>query len=152
MEEVVIRPLTREDRPQWDVLWQAYLTFYEQTLPQEVTDGLFERLLGEGGHFALVAERAGKLTGLVHSLPHASTWSLAPTCYLEDLFVAPDQRGAGTGRKLIEGVYEEATKRGCTNVYWHTHDDNSTARRLYDRIGVLSKFVRYDKRRWEEPR
>ncbi|WP_417688852.1 GNAT family N-acetyltransferase [Roseibium sp.] len=150
--EIEIRPLRRDDRAQWEALWQGYLTFYEQTLAQEITDTLFERLLGEGYHDALVAEREGKLVGFVHYLAHASTWAIAPTCYLEDLYVDASIRGGGIGGKLIEGVYAAAEAKGCTNVYWHTHHDNHTARRLYDHVGTLSKFVRYDKRRWEEPR
>ncbi|MTI44178.1 ribosomal protein S18 acetylase RimI-like enzyme [Roseibium hamelinense] len=152
MTETLIRPLHAGDRAQWNTLWADYLTFYETVLAPEITDTLFERLLGDGNHDALVAERDGKLIGFVHYLPHPTTWSTAPTCYLEDLYIASTARGGGVGAKLINAVYEAAERAGCTNVYWHTHDDNTTARRLYDRIGVLSNFVRYDKRKWEDQR
>jgi len=150
MTTVRIRPIERADKAAWLPLWQAYLTFYQQTLSDEVTDGLFERLLGDGFHDGLVAEREGRLVGFVHFLGHASTWSLEPTCYLEDLYVDGSERGGGVGRKLIEAVYAAAEAKGCTNVYWHTHDHNTTARQLYDRVGVLSDFVRYEKRKWED--
>ncbi|WP_417671485.1 GNAT family N-acetyltransferase [Roseibium sp.] len=145
METVIIRPLERGDRAEWEALWAAYLRFYEQELPTEVTDGLFQRLLGKGHHSALVAEQDGKLLGLVHYLAHDSTWSLRPTCYLEDLYVDENLRDGGVGRKLIEAVYREADSNGWGNVYWHTHHHNARARQLYDRIGRLSEFVRYDR-------
>ncbi|WP_422023020.1 GNAT family N-acetyltransferase [Roseibium sp.] len=150
MTPVTIRPIERADKAAWLQLWQAYLAFYEQSLVDEVTDGLFERLLSDGFHDGLVAEQDGKLVGFVHFLEHASTWSLAPTCYLEDLYVDSTQRGGGVGRKLIEAVYAAAEQSGCSNVYWHTHDHNTVARQLYDRVGILSNFVRYEKRKWED--
>lgn len=143
MSEILIRPLEAEDRPEWDRLWQAYLAFYEQELAPEVTETLFQRLLGVGRHFGLVAEQDGRLVGLVHALPHDSTWAVEHTCYLEDLFVDGACRGSGVGRKLIEAVYAEADRLGCSKVYWHTHDDNARARQLYDRIGHLTPFVKY---------
>ena len=143
MSDTLIRPLEENDRDAWNVLWGKYLAFYEQELPEAVTEDLFARLLGTGGHDGLVAARAGRLVGFVHYLPHDSTWSLKPKCYLEDLFVDEHARGTGAGRKLIEAVYAEADRCGWSDVYWHTHDDNTTARQLYDRAGALTKFVKY---------
>jgi GNAT superfamily N-acetyltransferase len=145
MSETRIRALTAADKAEWLRLWAGYLAFYEQDLAPEVTETLFDRLLGADGHFGFVAERDGRLVGFVHALPHASTWSVAPTCYLEDLYVDDAVRGSGSGRKLIEAVYAKAGELGCSNVYWHTHDNNARARQLYDRIGSLSNFVRYDR-------
>lgn len=145
MSETQIRALAAGDKAEWLRLWKDYLSFYEQELAPEVTETLFGRLLGEDGHFAFVAERDGALVGFVHALPHASTWSVAPACYLEDLYVDDAVRGNGSGRKLIEAVYSHADHLGCSNVYWHTHDDNARARLLYDRIGSLTQFVRYDR-------
>ncbi|MEJ8476718.1 GNAT family N-acetyltransferase [Roseibium algae] len=147
MNDLIIRPLKASDCAEWASLWHGYLTYYKLAdLPQAVTDDLFERLLGKGGHFGLVAERQGKLVGFVHSLPHDSTWSLQQTCYLEDLYVDAEQRGGGVGRKLIEAVSAEAERLGCHKVYWHTEENNTRARQLYDRIGTLSDFVKYDRR------
>lgn len=145
MSNVVIRPLRAEDRAEWMPLWQTYLSFYSQDLSDEVTETTFSRLVGDGAHAGLVAEREGGLIGFVNYLFHHSTWSIAQTCYLEDLFVAEAARGTGAGRKLIEGVYQAADAEKCSGVYWHTHHYNETARRLYDRIGKLSDFVRYDR-------
>jgi GNAT superfamily N-acetyltransferase len=68
---------------------------------------------------------------------------MAPTCYLQDLYVVPETRGQGLGAALINHVYAAADERGAAEVYWHTQEFNATARRLYDRIGRLTPFIQY---------
>ncbi|MCV0428134.1 MAG: GNAT family N-acetyltransferase [Roseibium sp.] len=145
MGEVSIRELRVTDKAAWEQLWKSYLEFYQQELPPEQTDELFKRLLATGFHDAFVAVKGDRLVGFVHYLFHDSTWSLKQTCYLEDLYVSPDIRGGGVGRKLIEAVYAaaEAEPGASGAVYWHTNQDNERARLLYDRIGVLSDYIRY---------
>src|SRR5262249_26693572 len=94
---------------------------------------------------AIVAERGGELLGLVHYLFHRNTAMIAPTCYLQDLFTRPAERGLGIGRALIEAVYDPAQAAGSPRVYWHTHETNQTARVLYDKVAVLSGFIQYRK-------
>ncbi|WP_417278431.1 GNAT family N-acetyltransferase [Celeribacter sp.] len=143
----LIRPLTPEDRAQWDVLWRAYLTFYESELGPEIYDATFARLIDpeakERG--ALVAEKDGELIGLVHYIFHAHNWRLEDVCYLQDLYVSEAARGTGAGRALIEGVYKVADENGTPSVYWTTQHFNETARKLYDRIGDLTPFIKYQR-------
>jgi GNAT superfamily N-acetyltransferase len=61
---------------------------------------------------------------------------------LQDLFTAPDARGLGVGRALIEHVYDEAARAGSRRVYWQTHESNP-ARKLYDRVADVTPFRRY---------
>jgi ribosomal protein S18 acetylase RimI-like enzyme len=140
---MLIRPLAPPDRAAWGSLWQGYLTFYEQTLPSDVTDRTWRRLISGDAIAGFVAEVDGALIGFVHYLIHPSTWSTAGNCYLEDLFVAPEAREAGIGRALIEKVFEVADAKGCSRVYWTTKADNARARALYDKLARLSEFVQY---------
>ncbi len=95
---------------------------------------------------ALVAERAGRIVGLVHFLYHRSTSQIALSCYLQDLFTSADARGGGVGRRLIEAVYERARAAGAARVYWLTHHTNDdAARHLYDQVADDSGFVVYRK-------
>jgi GNAT superfamily N-acetyltransferase len=55
-------------------------------------------------------------------------------------------RGRGVGAALIEAVYAAADAAGCPSVYWLTQEFNSAARQLYDRIGTLTPFIRYNRR------
>jgi GNAT superfamily N-acetyltransferase len=54
-------------------------------------------------------------------------------------------RGRGVGRALITAVYREAANAGSPRVYWHTHETNATARRLYEAIAERSGFIVYRK-------
>ena len=75
--------------------------------------------------------------------PHRSTWTPGDYCYLQDLFTAEEERGAGIGRALIEAVYERAAAAGASRVYWLTHETNQTARALYDKVASRSGFIQY---------
>ena len=145
---LTLRPLRPDDRPQWAALWAGYLDFYETSAPAGVEDSTFARLLGDDPRdfSALVAEMGGQLVGLAHYLFHRNAWAVEDVCYLQDLFVAPDRRGTGIARALIEAVYGAADAAGAPGVYWLTAEDNVVARRLYDRIGTLTPFRVYERR------
>jgi GNAT superfamily N-acetyltransferase len=144
---LTIRPLERDDEADWRRLWHDYLAYYETERPEEIYVTYFERLLGDDpqDYNGLVAELDGRLVGLTHYLFHRHGWRLENVCYLQDLFAEPDLRGQGIGRKLIEAVYAAADAAGAPSVYWLTQDFNTTARQLYDRIGRLSPFIKYDR-------
>ena len=148
--EPIIRSVVREDFEQWLPLWQGYNKFYGRSgataLPDEVTKMTWARFFDayEPVH-ALVAEHEGKLIGLVHYLLHRTTISIAPTCYLQDLFTTESARGKGIGRKLIGAVYEQARCAGAARVYWLTYETNVTAMQLYDKVADRSGFVVYRK-------
>ena len=144
---VVIRPLARTDEAEWRRLWTAYLAFYETTVPDAVYETYLARLLGGDPHdfSGLIAEVDGRPAGLAHYLFHRHGWRIEDVCYLQDLYADPDVRGRGVGRALIEAVYAEADRRGCPQVYWLTQDFNAEARKLYDRIGVVTPFIKYQR-------
>ena len=71
------------------------------------------------------------------------TWTIGNYCYLQDLFTAPEARGRGAGRALIEAVYERANSAGASRVYWLTHESNATARALYDTLADRPGFIQY---------
>lgn len=142
---VTVRKVEAGDRTAWMRLFAGYVAFYEATVPQDVVDLTWHRVVGGTDNMAgLVAvNAAGVIVGLANLVFHRSTWSATWYCYLEDLFVDPVVRGTGAGRALIEATYAEADRRGAARTYWATKHDNATARRLYDRIGVLTPFVQY---------
>jgi GNAT superfamily N-acetyltransferase len=141
-----IRSVAPADFAQWSPLWEGYNSFYERTIPAEVTRMTWARFFDayEPVH-AMVAEEDGRLLGLVHYLFHRNTAMIAPTCYLQDLFTNAAARGKGVGRALIEAVYERAKTAGSPRVYWMTHETNLTAMKLYDQVAERSGFVQYRK-------
>jgi GNAT superfamily N-acetyltransferase len=141
---VEIRPLVESDQGDWLRLWRGYQNFYQVEIAPDVSRVTWLRLLdrSEPMHGA-VAVAAGKTIGLVHYIYHRSCWTTGNYCYLQDLFVASDVRGQGTGRALIEYVYKRARAAGCSRVHWLTHESNKTAMLLYDRIAERPGFVQY---------
>ena len=145
---VSVRPASRADYPRWLELWAGYNEFYGRVGPtalaQKITDQTWERFFDsyEPMH-AWVAEIDGQVEGLVHALYHRNTITIAPSCYLQDLFTSPAARGKGVGRALIQAVYDHARAAGCARVYWHTHETNHTAMRLYNQVAERSGFIVY---------
>ena len=142
---ITIRPILAADEADWRRLWTGYLEYYETSVPEEVYQTTFQRLLSDdhpdqNGFIALAGEQA---VGLVHYIYHPHNWRLDKVCYLQDLYADPSVRGTGVGRKLIEAVYAQADADGSPSVYWMTQDFNHTGRRLYDRIGKLTPFIKY---------
>lgn len=144
---VTIREVRASDRDAWQALWTAYLEFYKTTVPDQVYDVTFARLLGDDpqDYTCLVAEADGRLVGLTHYVFHRHNWRVENVVYLQDLFALPAARGLGVGRALIEAVYAAADAAGCPSVYWTTQDDNHTAQKLYDRIASKTNFIKYQR-------
>ncbi len=142
-----IRPLRASDEAEWRRLWTGYLEFYEASVPEEVYQTTFARLLGDDPHdfYGLIAEQDGKSIGLTHYLFHRHCWRVENVIYLQDLYVDPAARGTGAGRALIEAVYAAGDAAGCSSVYWLTQDFNATARQLYDRVATLTPFIKYQR-------
>ena len=88
-----------------------------------------------------MAESGGQLLGLTHYLHHRNTTRIELTCYLQDLFTAPEARGQGVGRALILGVYDAARAAGISRVYWQTHESNAAGRLLYDKVAKHAGFI-----------
>lgn len=147
MPDVTIRPLTASDETDWRRLWTDYLDYYETKVPGAVYASTFARLLGKDPQDfnGFIAHIDGQALGLTHYLFHRHCWKIENVCYLQDLYVDPAARGTGLGRNLIEAVYAAADANGTPAVYWLTQDFNATGRRLYDRIGKLTPFFRYNR-------
>jgi len=143
---ISIRAPEAGDAAAWRELWAGYNRFYRATVPDDVTGSLWQKLLAADGDIrALVAVRDGKLIGLAHYLFHPSSWSHAPSCYLEDMFVAKAARGSDAGEKLIQATAAAAEASGAGRLYWHTQEYNGAARSLYDTLAQRTSFVVYRK-------
>ncbi len=145
---ITIRPIRPDDLIAWTPLWDGYNAFYgrknEAALAPGITQTTWQRFFDPNEPvFGLVAEHDGKLLGLTHYLFHRSTTRTELTCYLQDLFTDPAERGNGIGRALIQGVYTQAAKAGVKRVYWQTHETNAAGRLLYDKVAKHMGFIVY---------
>lgn len=142
---VVVRPVTAADYAAWRPLWDGYVAFYGATVPDEVTDATFARCLDrDAPMYCFVAEADGAVVGFATIVLHLGTWSLAPLCYLEDLFVGEAARGKGAARALLDYLAETGRAQGWRRLYWQTKPDNAAARALYEKVGTQMDWIRYD--------
>ena len=141
---IQIRPVTPEDRDAWLSLWRGYIEFYKAEIPESQYELTWSRLLDPSNDsHGLVAEIDGEVRGITHYSFQTSTWAPKNYCYLEDLFVAPETRGLGLGRALIDAVKDIAISAGSSRLYWNTDSTNETARKLYDTYTQESGKVQY---------
>lgn len=146
MPTIRVRAARADEFAAWMPLWRGYQAFYKVDIADEVSRITWQRFFdpAEPMHCDF-AEADGVVCGLVHSIDHRSCWMKEHSCYLQDLFVAPELRGQGLGRRLIEHVYAQAKARGCARVHWLTHESNVDAMKLYDHIADKPGFVQYRK-------
>jgi GNAT superfamily N-acetyltransferase len=145
-----VRPVRARDEWAWRLLWREYCDFYGVSVSPEVTDELWRRIMDRHTPVSALVAEAGpaeagdaRLVGIANYVLHPYTWGTELICYLEDLFVAEQDRGKGAGKALIGALIRLSEKNGWPRLYWHTHEDNKTARSLYDRITPVDRFVRY---------
>lgn len=139
----IIRDPSAADEMPWRELWSQYNAFYEATIPENVTARTWQCILDPASTiFGRLACFDSMVVGFSVSVRVDSTWTIAPTCYLEDLFVAPAVRGRGIGRMLIQDLVDRAKVQGWSRLWWHTRASNP-ARRLYDEFAKADDFVRY---------
>lgn len=146
MQTIYIRPLQADDYPLWRPLWNAYLAFYQTSLPEATTQNTWHKLT----HHAAVQgwgafDGSGKMLGFVHTVCHPNTWNTTDCCYLEDLFVCPDARRQGIAKRLIETVYAFAEAEQLNRVYWVTDVRNETAQALYHQLAAQTDMVQFRK-------
>ncbi|KAI9154752.1 D-amino-acid N-acetyltransferase HPA3 [Paramyrothecium foliicola] len=162
--EIKIRPLAKEDEPQWRQLWEGYNTFYKRTISEDVTANTLSRFLKDDVEmFCAVAvshdppapsaeppsspaDRPEDIVGFVTWFPHPSTSRIGPVVYLNDLFVDPTARVQGIGGKLIDHVFTHSKEvLHAESVYWLTQHFNHAGQLLYVKKATKSDFVHYTK-------
>ncbi len=142
---LTIREARPDDEPAWRRLWAGYLTFYEASVPDDVTAHTWARILdADAPIFCRIAERDGVVAGFAVCVLHAGSWVMTPICYLEDLFVDPDLRRGGVAAALIRDLVDLGRAKGWSRLYWHTQSGNAAARRVYDRFIPVGDFVKYE--------
>ncbi len=83
----------------------------------------------------------GKVLGMVSLLFTVSTAEGGKAAWLEDLVVAPDQRGRGYGTRLLRAAVDWARREGIARITLLTDSDNAGARGLYLRHGFAASAM-----------
>jgi GNAT superfamily N-acetyltransferase len=146
-EEIQIAPVEDAEFERLLPLIGSYQRFYEvEDVDEERNRAFFRRFLAPSEDGLLIGARAeGRLLGFACLYWHFSSTLAAETVLMNDLYVEPEARGKGVGRKLIEASREVARERGAAHLEWATAPDNHTAQRLYDSTGAKrSEWVEYE--------
>jgi len=88
--------------------------------------------------FGHVAEAGGQIVGFALWFVNYSTWSGKHGIYLEDLYVRPEMRGAGTGKALLATLASICVQRGYKRLEWWVLDWNTPAIGFYESIGAMA--------------
>lgn len=149
--EVTIKRVEVTDLSMLMPLVRSYCDFYEVNPRDDRLVGLSRALIDdptEGSQFlALNDERLP--VGFATIYWTWSTLDASRIGVMYDLFVEPEVRGSGVGRKLIEHLRGVCRKRGVGKLVWSTAPDNATAQRLYDSTGAESStWLEYEIEAW----
>ena len=99
----------------------------------DIREALFGRVPGAEAVIAMAGERPAGFALYFHNF---STFAGKRGLYLEDLYVRPEHRGRGVGRRLLRHLARLARERGCRRFEWAVLDWNEPAVRFYRRIGA----------------
>ncbi|MBC7429134.1 MAG: GNAT family N-acetyltransferase [Bacteriovorax sp.] len=104
-----------------------------------VTEEILKKNLFGEKQFAevLFIEEDSKKVGFALFFTNFSTFLGLPGIYLEDLFVLPEHRGSGHGKKLLVYIAKLAVDRGYGRFEWSVLDWNTTAINFYRSIGAI---------------
>lgn len=115
------------------------LADYERLADQVVADeeAIRRTLFGDRpAAEVMIAEYGGAPAGFALFFQNYSTFLARPGVYLEDLFVRPEMRGHGIGRKLLSKLAQIAVERGCGRFEWSVLDWNEPAIGFYKKLGA----------------
>jgi len=86
---------------------------------------------------AIIGEKDGQAAGMGVYFFNYSTWLGKNGLYLEDLYVSPDHRGFGIGKKIMASLAAIALEKDCERMEWNVLDWNQPAIDVYDALGAL---------------
>ena len=109
------------------------LADYENMLSEVVaTEELLEQwIFKEKKAEVIFAVQGGETIGFALFFHNFSTFLGRAGIYLEDLYIRPQHRGAGSGKALLKQLAKIALERGCGRLEWWCLDWNKPSIDFY---------------------
>ncbi|OQW53430.1 MAG: hypothetical protein A4S09_07460 [Proteobacteria bacterium SG_bin7] len=104
----------------------------------KLTENKVKKVFFSSGTVArtLIAEVNGKPSAVAVYFYNFSSFLACKGIYLEDLFVLPEYRGFGVGKKLFVHIANIAKKEKCARFEWSVLDWNTPALKFYKKLGA----------------
>jgi GNAT superfamily N-acetyltransferase len=100
-----------------------------------------ERLIARPDTEYLLAAAGDRPAGGVCQVRYRyGVWTASEDCWLEDLFVAEEDRRFGLGAALVAATIERARERGCGRIELDVSESNRAAWALYERMGFSAGY------------
>lgn len=131
-----IRPALPADARLVAPLFDAYRQFYGKPAePDVAVRFVSERLANADSAIFLALGDDGEPLGFTQLYPSFSSVSAGRVYILNDLFVAPQGRGKGIGRALLDAAAAFGREKGALRLALSTARTNTTAQGLYQSHG-----------------
>lgn len=138
MSDFTVRRADAADAHAIGQLLYDFNTEYDEPTPSpSAMAQRIETLIADGDTVVILIGR--KPLGLAVLRFRPAVWNEALECYLAELYIVPERRGQGLGRKLMQAAMATARKEGATYMDLGTSEDDKAARGLYESLGFSNR-------------
>ncbi|EGG15059.1 HAG group protein [Cavenderia fasciculata] len=148
-----IKPCRKEDIQKiYDMIYELAVFEKLQHMVTGTVEGLEKSAFGEEksiyincGWYTENGQEQGQLIGYTIHFLSFSTFLCRPGIFLEDLYIKPEYRGKGLGKKLLLHLTKIAQDKGYGRVEWQCLTWNVEAQKLYNSTGaeVMDGWMQY---------
>lgn len=136
MTRSLARPASVEDAETVARLLDDFNTEYDTPTPGVAAIATRLRtLLAQDSTFAVVGGEPACAVALITLRPNV--WYAGPVALLDELYVAPAQRGRGFGAALVRLMVSECRRRGVELIEVNVDEGDVDALRFYEREGFV---------------
>eukprot|EP01055_Gregarina_sp_Pseudo9_P002713 Gregarina_sp_Pseudo_9__2712@NODE_2957_length_802_cov_99_718218_g2699_i0_p1_GENE_NODE_2957_length_802_cov_99_718218_g2699_i0NODE_2957_length_802_cov_99_718218_g2699_i0_p1_ORF_typecomplete_len181_score25_40Acetyltransf_1/PF00583_25/4_4e14Acetyltransf_10/PF13673_7/5_3e12FR47/PF08445_10/1_2e03FR47/PF08445_10/4_6e09Acetyltransf_7/PF13508_7/9_5e08Acetyltransf_9/PF13527_7/3_7e07Acetyltransf_4/PF13420_7/6_2e07Acetyltransf_3/PF13302_7/9e07GNAT_acetyltran/PF12746_7/4_8e03GNAT_acetyltran/PF12746_7/6_7e06Ac len=85
---------------------------------------------------AIVGVEKGMVVAVAIFFRHFNTWEPLPGFFLDNLYITPEARGRGYGRRMVEKLMDICKADGGSYLEWLCDDENYDAQKMYTALGA----------------
>jgi GNAT superfamily N-acetyltransferase len=139
---VEIQPILPMDHADLMALIREFAEF--ERSPEKVTNSI-ERMAAEADWLTgfVAKTTVGEIVGYVTFFFAYYSWT-GKSLWMDDLYVRPEHRGSGLGRRLIDAVISHARSSGCHKMRWQVSNWNTHAICFYRSLGAQLNDIQLD--------